>query len=62
MVDLKMKIQAANGSMQYLGTSIAINPKFLVSFNAMLPVLRDVNGLQLTTTWMGNLGISYVLN
>jgi hypothetical protein len=45
-----------------IGGSLALNPEVLISVNTMLPVLRSVNGLQLTTTWMGNIGLSYVFN
>jgi hypothetical protein len=45
-----------------IGGSVAVDPQLLISFNAMLPAWRSVNGLQLTTTWMGNIGIGYVFN
>ena len=44
------------------GFSLALNPKLLVSLNGFVPVYRSINGLQLSTTWMGNLGMNYVFN
>ena len=45
-----------------LGANVAFNPKFNLTFNTFLPIARDVNGLQLTTTWMANIGIGYVFS
>lgn len=42
--------------------TIAFNPKFNISVNAYVPIYRDLNGLQLTTSWMATIGFGYVFN
>jgi len=42
--------------------TIAFSPKFNLSVNGFIPIYRDLNGLQLTTSWMATIGLGYVFS
>ena len=45
-----------------LGAEWNFTPKSGISFTSFLPVYRNISGLQLSTSWMFNFGLSYVFN
>lgn len=44
-----------------LGTNLFFTPKFYANVAAGLPIYRKLNGLQLSTTWQGNVSIHLII-
>lgn len=44
-----------------VGQNVTLSPRTNLRINALFPVYRDLNGLQLSTTWQGSIGISYLI-
>lgn len=45
-----------------IGQTITLSPKMNISLNTLFPFYRNLNGLQLSTTWQGSISISYIIH
>lgn len=43
------------------GQSTSVTPNIKVGVNFLLPIYRNLNGLQLSTTWQGSISIGYII-
>lgn len=45
-----------------VGGNFFLSPRVFINVNGVIPIYRNLNGLQLSTTWQGAFGINYLIS